>query len=382
MLSGTDHPLVVERSSEIEATKQKLALFLTQKLTLRASVNVKNGFPPGTGAEKKSATEYKNRAKEFIAKLANSGDPGLALLTDFLNLPPSQLDDLSWQMLQDLLLIVRYAAAHLKVEFSQHQQVDFSEIALAALATLGQPDAPNDVALILDSSICHILIDEFQDTSFIQIELLERLTAGWQPGDGRSLFLVGDPMQSIYAFRQADVGLFLRLWDQQMLGSIELKPLLLSTNFRSSETIIEWINATFRLCFPAVSDQRKGAVTFSPSVAAKTALTSDNVSIDLFRATADTKEIGVVAEAAWIADHIAQVPQDQSIAILVKGKSHVLQIVATLRERRIPYQAVDIEPLKQSQVVSDLMALARAVWSPNDKVAWFALLRGPWCGLA
>ena len=73
-----------------------------------------------------------------------------------------------------------------------------------------RPTTPTDLLLSLDVRIKHILVDEFQDTSISQWELLERLTAGWQPGDGRTLFVVGDPMQSIYRFREAEVGLFLQ----------------------------------------------------------------------------------------------------------------------------------------------------------------------------
>ncbi|NJR71997.1 MAG: UvrD-helicase domain-containing protein [Gammaproteobacteria bacterium] len=65
-----------------------------------------------------------------------------------------------------------------------------------------------DLALSLDYRIRHLLIDEFQDTSHAQFSLIEKLTRGWLPDDGRTLFVVGDPMQSIYRFREAEVGLF------------------------------------------------------------------------------------------------------------------------------------------------------------------------------
>ncbi len=107
-------------------------------------------------------------------------------------------------------------------------------------------DAPEDLALALGQRIRHILVDEFQDTSYTQFELLEKLTAGWEPGDGRTLFLVGDPMQSIYRFRQADVSLFLKA-RLEGIGAIRLEPLTLSVNFRSRPEIVEWVNRTFRI---------------------------------------------------------------------------------------------------------------------------------------
>ena len=92
--------------------------------------------------------------------------------------------------------------------FRAERVIDFMELGIAARDALGQIDNPTEVAYRMDSRIEHLLVDEFQDTSRAQFELLEQLTGGWQPGDGRTLFLVGDPMQSIYRFRQAEVGLF------------------------------------------------------------------------------------------------------------------------------------------------------------------------------
>jgi ATP-dependent exoDNAse (exonuclease V) beta subunit len=59
--------------------------------------------------------------------------------------------------------------------------VDFSEVAQAALRALGDPEAPTDLALALDYRIRHLLIDEFQDTSISQYDLVTKLTTGWEP---------------------------------------------------------------------------------------------------------------------------------------------------------------------------------------------------------
>ncbi len=107
-----------------------------------------------------------------------------------------------------MLRTLKLAVAQLRMVFRAERVIDFMELGIAARDALGQIDNPTEVAYRMDSRIEHLLVDEFQDTSRAQFELLEKLTGGWQPGDGRTLFLVGDPMQSIYRFRQAEVGLF------------------------------------------------------------------------------------------------------------------------------------------------------------------------------
>src|SRR5207253_10102715 len=115
-------------------------------------------------------------------------------------------------------------------------------------------------------SLQHILVDEFQDTSLAQFQLLEALTAAWEEGDGRTLFVVGDPMQSIYRCRDAEVGLFLRARDHG-IGNVRLTPLRLARNFRCTEPLVAWNHAVFERVFPADDDLRAGAIAFSASVA-------------------------------------------------------------------------------------------------------------------
>ena len=74
---------------------------------------------------------------------------------------------------------------------------------------LGDDENPTDIALSLDYQIKHLLVDEVQDVSDSQYQLLHRLTREWSAGDGHTLFLVGDPQQAIYGFRGAEVRFFL-----------------------------------------------------------------------------------------------------------------------------------------------------------------------------
>lgn len=375
-----DHPILKCEPGSLRHRKQQFQLFMTKDSPKwRSRPDKKIGFPPATqgpgGAE---ADSFKTRAKDLLQRFDAGGDPLLNAVLDFISAPHPDFDADEWQLLEDLVLVVRYAAAHLKVVFQQRHSVDFSEVALAALQALGNVE-PTDTQLAMDERIAHILVDEFQDTSFIQIELLEKLTEGWMPGDGRTLFLVGDPMQSIYAFRKADVGLFLKLWHERRLGQVPLETLQLCMNFRSSPAVLDWVNHTFAAVFPRQDDVRTGAVRYAVSRAARTLGEGDCTQVHLFQGP-DRDQL-TEAEGQWLARQILDIPQHNSIAILVKGKAHILHVAQALRQHGIPYQAVEIESLAESQIILDLLSLYQVCLSPGNRVAWFALLRGPWCGL-
>ncbi len=320
--------------------------------------------------------KWRKRNKRAQALEAGDADGRVhAALAALLTLPPARYTEAQWEVLSAMLALLPRAAAQLKVVFAERGEADFTEIAQGAVRALGEPDAPTDLLLSLDVSIQHILIDEFQDTSNSQWQLLERLTAGWQTDDGRTLFAVGDPMQSIYRFREAEVGLFLQA-RHGGIGEVRLEFLRLSTNFRSQQRVVDWVNATFPGVLPSVEDGAAGAVPYSPSVAHHAADEGDAVRWHLFDERAD--------EAARVVEIVRQAREGGargSIAVLVRNRSHLDRIVPALKAAGIPYRAVEIEHLGEKQVVQDLFALTRALSHPADRTAWLALLRAPWCGL-
>ncbi len=274
----------------------------------------------------------------------------------------------------DFCRLLGSAEAELKQVFREENEVDFAEITRAAISALGEPEAPSELLYALDYRIEHLLVDEFQDTSKAQYQLLDALTGQWSEGDGRTLFLVGDPMQSIYRFRAAEVALFLQAWEEEQLGSVRLKPLRLRMNFRSTPEIVNWTCATLA---PAMDDHSiaKGAVKFVACRAARQETGAIPRLIPLL------EDKSGVAEAREIVRILEETANGGETAILVRSRSHIASILPALREAGIPYQAIEIDELKEQQHILDLFALTRAVLHLADRTSWLACLRAPWCGL-
>ena len=351
-------------------------LLLTKTNSWRKTVNVSHGFPPGKDKESKArAQHFKDRHAAIVAGLSavDAVSDALALLRI---LPPPRYDEVQWQALGAIVQLLPLAVAELKLVFAAHGQVDFVEIAQGALVALGTEDAPTDLLLSLDYRIRHVMVDEFQDTSFTQFGLLERLTAGWQPDDGRTLFLVGDPMQSIYRFREAEVGLFLRA-RRQGIGTVELEPLTLCANFRSQAGIVEWVNGAFSRVMPLTESVSAGAVPYTPSDPVHAPL-PEAVQIHPFFDPDPEKEARRVVELVQSAQ--ARNPEG-TIAVLVRGRGHLQAIVPQFKRSKLRFRAIEIEPLGHRQVVQDLLALTRALSHLADRSAWLAVLRAPSCGL-
>lgn len=326
--------------------------------------------------------EFKAAKQSFKALLAELSEEESVreLLADLSALPPWNYTDYQWEALQALLEVSRLAAAQLTLVFKDSARTDFSEVAHRAVRALGTEDEPTDLAMAMDSKLSHLLVDEFQDTSLGQLELLSKLTREWTPDEGRTLFLVGDPMQSIYRFRDAEVGLFLQVRSSG-LGHINLEPLTLRSNFRSQSDLVEWFNHTFQQVFPGRDNPDIGSVSYSTAVAARPGLEPPCVGchpvLDAEQpALAEAETVVRLVEETWAED------PERQIAILARTRTHLREILPLLKERGHRYSGVDLEPLATRPWVRDLLSITRALATPNDRLAWLSLLRAPFCGLS
>jgi ATP-dependent helicase/nuclease subunit A len=346
-------------------------LLLTGEGEFRKRLTKNEGFPP----------QCADKAPMLDLLLELDRDPSARkILTEIRMLPAPAYSDDQWARVREVAQVLVLAAAQLDQVFREQGAADFPAVSLAALRALGSADAPTDLALRLDYRLQHILVDEFQDTSSAQLELVRLLTAGWQAGDGRSVFCVGDPMQSIYGFRQAEVRAFLELAEDG-IGELRFDVQRLRDNFRSAKPVVDWINDCFSRILPRVDDRDRGAIAFRPSAAAvpessEPAGPDAAVALRGFATRAE--------ESAAIADMIAAqaaLHPPWRIAVLVRARTHAREIAAALRARGVAFRAVDIEPLQDRAPVRDVIMLLCALLHFGDRIAWLALLRAPWTGL-
>jgi ATP-dependent helicase/nuclease subunit A len=364
--------------SDVEQWQNIRQLLLNKEGDWRQKVTRTEGFPPGSGTPK----QHKALLQKLIAELQLI-DAVRSGLLEIEFLPVVAADSASWQLVLHLSRLLPTLAAQLLLVFQKYGVVDHSQVAQSALLALGEDDAPTELALRLDYQIEHILVDEFQDTAITQYELLHKLTRGWgeynelNPQAPRTLMIVGDGMQSIYGFRGANVGLFLKARREGFNG-ITLQSLNLHCNFRSDQGVVDWINTTFAQAFPALSDVYRSQVSYRPATATRPPGKEQPVEMHAFQGdSARAQEVEFICKQITGCVAIGR----ESIAILGRNRSHLQPVIKQLKLLQVPYYAPDLDSLANSPVVTDLLTLCRALFRHTDRLAWMSLLRAPWCGL-
>ncbi len=386
----------------------------------RRSVDKRHGFPANARGEK-------SRLFALIARL--EAEPAfLPALVAVRDLPPARYSDEDWEIVRACFVLLRRAAAELRVVFAETGKADFVEMAqMAQRALRGEDNLPGDAAQLFCDRVRHLLVDEFQDTSRRQHQLLAHLFAAWSGREGRTCFVVGDPMQSIYGFRDADAELFPRVEQRGIEISGEmplgLNAVQLFTNFRTATPLVHRLNHVFGAIF--AEDDGCGMV-FAPAAPARGAtahaershgdqgprLVEDASSCfglhlafmparfgHAHSRNANEKEsqknqrdealqqqleeIVALVRGYWPRVEEARASGGKfRIAILGRARTALAPVAQALREAAIAFRAVELEPLRDRPEILDALSLARALCNPQDRVAWLGVLRAPWCGLS
>jgi ATP-dependent helicase/nuclease subunit A len=338
------------------------------------------------------------RLKSLVGELRDH-DEVLQAINMVKSLPPVVYPPEQWRVAKALFRVLSRALGELQLVFAQRGECDFAEWGLLARFALRREGAVDDLNAALGMTLQHLLVDEMQDTSTSQYELIELLTQRWD-GQSQTVFLVGDPKQSIYLFRQARVERFVRMMQTRMLGDLPLGVLRLTANFRSQSELVTVFNEDFSLLFPQEVDAANleevpyveaQAVRGHPKSGARSVVwharvldSDDDKSERRRQARAEAEQVRGIVED-WRARALPEGRTEPwKIAVLVRSRNVLGDIVADLKDETkgaIPFRAVDIEPLGERQEVLDLFALTRALLHPADRVAWLAVLHAPWCGL-
>lgn len=349
--------------SSLQLLRKTAEFLLTKDGTLRSKVDTRVGFPAGTGP-----TKAMNAA---LADLKDT-DAGAAIsgaLKTLKSLPDLEYPAGSAAMCAHFTVILRYLLANLAIQFDAQAAVDFQEVAQRAIQALGAGEEIGD-ALLDEDRVNHILVDEVQDTSKAQFKLLMCLTAHWEEGDGRSIFFCGDLFQSIYYFRGASTETYTEIANNGYFGQKQLDVYYLTVNFRSVPGVVEWNNEAYSEIFKG---QQQAFVPSNPFRGGHGGVEIHPVSSGPI---GEAQEVLKCVQAAQAED------PNQSIAILVRGRGALAEIVPVLKEAGISISGKDIDAIGSASPVSELICLIRALWHEADRTSWFGLLRSAMVGLS
>ncbi|MEO3691474.1 UvrD-helicase domain-containing protein [Roseateles paludis] len=279
--------------------------------------------------------------------------------------------------------------------------VDMNDLERGALALLARPELAGWVQQRLDAQVRHLLIDEFQDTSPLQWQALHgwlSAYAGAGGGAAVSVFIVGDPKQSIYRFRRAEPRVFAaaRRFVQQGLGGVALAcdhtrrnaPEVLAAvnasladvldDFRPHTTELppgtDTLAGLWRLDGPAQerSEREQDPSRWRPS------LTEPRHEPEFQRRAAECQRV-----AACIAQLLATRPglRPQDIFVLARKREPLRQLSQALTSAGIPHAAPEDNLLRDAPAVQDLLALLDALASPGHDLSLAQALASPLFGL-
>jgi len=301
-----------------------------------------------------------------------------------------------------VLSFLKPAVAYYSVQRKEHARLNFQDLLQAAAAMLR--DNPK-LRRYFRKRCTHILVDEFQDTDPIQVELLFYLTGidfdekkDWRkltPAPG-SLFLVGDPKQSIYRFRRADISTYnlVKKRIKECGGEI----LSLTQNFRSLPCLCHWCDQVFERIFPEeASDYQAQFVSLAPFRKDEQGL-SGIYQLKLPKVKFNNEKNIAAGEADAIASWIKYTcdsrkpvisesdklrpTQPGDFLILFRYRKNMEIYARALEEQGLPFEISGGKGFASAAEIHEILLLAKALAAPDNPVFTLAALRGIFFGIS
>jgi ATP-dependent helicase/nuclease subunit A len=328
--------------------------------------------------------------ERLAAEASEGATPELAAALRGKGPPPSKPRGSALRLAEDMaamdakltgeaVRLVSDFAAKFRREYLAEGWVSFDGMLALVYDLLRSEEFPNVLELLRDR-YRFILVDEFQDTDPLQGEIIRRLAEG--PDDRLvpgKLFLVGDPKQSIYSFRGADIIAYRRLTKRIVDEGGD--SVVLRTNFRSHGGILDLVNAVFKDAMVERGDLQPKYEPIEPAAGRAPRLAGPTVEAVLIEGAGarSSREAEGEAVAEWIA--AGRVPC-RDVAILLRALTDVNLYIEPLRARGIPYVVEGEKYFYGTTEVIDFVNVLRAVSNPHDRVAVAAVLRSPLGGFS
>lgn len=315
----------------------------------------------------------------------------------------------AWQHQQRMARLARCLIAQFVAVKQQHGWVDMNDVERTALVMLADPVLSGWVQERLDARIRHLLVDEFQDTNPLQWQALHAWLAGYAGSGGGSaapsVFIVGDPKQSIYRFRRAEPQVFIaaQAFVRDGLGGD-----LLSCDHtrRNAQGVIAAVNAVmgqaqaqqettgFRdhtteskhagqlLRLPAITDDDDAGDGGDGGSAARDPLAwRDSLTEPRHEAEETQRMRECTQAAAWVAAQIASGTPPKEVLVMARKRDRLATMQEALRALHLPCVQPEKSDLFDAPEVQDMVALLDALVSPTHDLSLARALKSPLFGL-